>query len=275
MTMSSGNRLADDTVREYLRFAGTLADAARGVTLPHFRSGVSVTDKSGGNSAFDPVTAADRDTEQTLRRMIRETYPDHGIVGEEFGDHPAAADSDPQVTWVIDPIDGTKSFIAGFPTWGTLIGVNDGGGAVAGVMDQPFTGERFTGGPDGATLDGRPLRTRTCGDLGTATLYCTDRSMFAARPQLDLFDTVASRVALTRYGMDCYAYCMLAHGSVDLVIEGSLKPYDIQALIPIVRGAGGVITDWAGGAPEAGGLVVAAGDPALHGQVLEILATGA
>ena len=274
MTTSSGNRLPDEKVREYLQFAGALADAARDVTLPHFRSVVSVVDKSGDESAFDPVTAADREAEQTMRGMIRDKYPDHGIVGEEFGDHPAAANSDPPVTWVIDPIDGTKSFIAGFPTWGTLIGINDGGGAVAGIMDQPFTGERFTGGPDGAALDGRPLRSRSCDGLAAATLYCTDRSMFATDRQRDIFDRVAARAALTRYGMDCYAYCMLANGSVDLVIEGSLKPYDIQALVPIVRGAGGAISSWTGGAPEPGGLVVAAGDPTLHAQVLELLADG-
>ncbi len=272
---SSGARLSDQRLREYLKFAEELADAARKVILPHFRSDVSIVDKSGGDSAFDPVTAADRGAEEIMRQMIRETYPDHGILGEEFGDHPAAEGSEPPVTWVIDPIDGTKSFIAGFPTWGVLIGINDGTGAVAGIMDQPFTGERFLGGPDGATLNGRPLKTRHCRDLKTAALYCTDRSMFRQPDQLAAFDHIASRVAYTRFGGDCYAYCMLAHGLIDLVIEGSLKPYDIQALIPIVRAAGGVITDWNGGSPEESGRVVAAGDPALHQQVLDSLASSA
>jgi histidinol phosphatase-like enzyme (inositol monophosphatase family) len=267
-------RLDNDTAREYLRFAGTLADAARNVTLSHFRStsaDLSIVNKSSDGQPFDPVTAADRGAEEIMRQMIRATYPNHGILGEEFEDHPAADSEAPPVTWVVDPIDGTKAFIAGIPTWGVLIGINDGSGAVAGIMDQPYTGERFVGGPDGATLNDRPLSTRSCDDLGQASLYCTDRGMFSRPSELAAFDAVSDQVALRRFGADCYAYCMLAHGLIDLVIEGDLKPFDIQALIPIVRGAGGVITNWHGGSPESGGLVVAAGDAARHKEVLEIL----
>ncbi len=270
--------LDDDRAREYLRFAGTLADAAKDIVLGHFRANsadLALEDKSDGTRPFDPVTAADRGAEEIMRRMIGETYPDHGILGEEFGNQPAAPGSTPPVTWVIDPIDGTKSFISGVPTWGMLIGINDGSRAVAGIMDQPYTGERFIGGPDGATLNGRPLHTRACGDISQASLYCTDRSMFEDDRQLAAFDAVSSQVSYRRFGLDCYAYCMLAHGLIDLVIEGSLKPFDIQALVPIVRGAGGVITDWKGGPPENGGLAVAAGDPALHQHVLEILNSAA
>lgn len=268
---SAAPRLSPEITREYLRFAGNLADAARDVTLSYFRTGNDVADKSGAGGAFDPVTAADRGAEEVMRRMIRETYPDHGILGEEYGDHPAAETGDFPITWVLDPVDGTKSFIAGIPTWGTLIGINDGAGAVAGVMDQPVLGERFLGGPDGAVLNGKPIRTRGCAGLTAAALYCTDRAMFTDPRQRDAFDRIAAQSAYTRYGADCYAYCMLAYGLIDLVIEGSLKPYDIQALIPIVRGAGGVISDWAGGPPEPGGLVIAAGDPELHQRVLESL----
>ena len=268
---SSDSPVSVTAVGEYLGFAQTLADAAGAAILPHFRSNLRVDDKSSGVDKLDPVTAADREAETVIRQMIQDRYPDHGILGEEFGTVPASGNDGPQVTWVIDPIDGTKSFIGGFPVWGTLIGINVDGSAAAGVMDQPFTGERFAGGPDGATLNGKPLATRRCADLGAATLYCTDRNIFATAEDVRAFDRVADQVALTRYGMDCYAYCMLACGSVDLVIEGSLNPYDIQALIPIIRGAGGVITDWSGQSPEAGGRVIAAGDPELHGRVLEIL----
>lgn len=269
------SQITTEATREYLGFASDLADAAREVTLSYFRTSNQVDDKSGDGGSFDPVTAADRGAEEVMRRMIRETYPDHGILGEEFDDHPATENGAAPITWVLDPIDGTKSFIAGIPTWGTLIGINDGTGAIAGIMDQPVTGERFSGGPNGAALNGQPLHTRNCAGLDDATLYCTDRGMFADPRQLDAFDGIAAQTAYTRYGADCYAYCMLAHGLIDLVIEGSLKPYDIQALIPIVRGAGGVITDWAGGPPEPGGLVIAAGDPALHRRVLESLAPAA
>jgi myo-inositol-1(or 4)-monophosphatase len=196
-------------------------------------------------------------------------------LGEEFGTQAPAAGSNPAITWVIDPIDGTKSFIAGTPTWGMLIGINDGAGAVAGIMDQPYTQERFTGGPDGTMLNGTPVQTRSCKEISRASLYCTDRSMFEDENQAAAFDTVSSQVAYSRFGLDCYAYCMLAHGLIDLVIEGSLKPFDIQALIPIVRGAGGVITDWRGGSAEDGGLCIAAGDAELHQEVLEILAPAA
>lgn len=269
-------RLDNDTAREYLRFAGTLADAARNVILSHFRStsaDLSIVDKSSSGQPFDPVTAADRGAEEIMRQMIRATYPNHGILGEEFGDQPPAVGETPPVTWVLDPIDGTKAFIAGIPTWGVLIGINDGSGAVAGIMDQPYTSERFVGGPDGATLNNRPLKTRSCTDLAQATLYCTDRGMFTHSSELAAFDAVSAQVALRRFGADCYAYCMLAHGLIDLVIEGDLKPVDIQALIPIIRGAGGVITNWQGGPPEGGGLVVAAGDAARHQEVLKILAS--
>jgi myo-inositol-1(or 4)-monophosphatase len=239
------------------------------VIRPYFRAPLEVADKKDkGDGRYSPVTAADQGAEAAIRALIKERYPDHGIMGEEHGhENPGAA-----LTWVLDPIDGTKAFITGLPTWGTLIALNDGTGPVIGVLDQPVLGERFIGSPHGAFLGATRLGTRRCAALGEAVLCCTEPEMFAAGAERVAFEALARRVMLRRFGTDCYAYAMLAHGFVDLVVEANLAPWDIQALIPIVEAAGGVVSDWRGGPADAGGQVLACGDPRLHAAALEIVA---
>jgi len=249
-------------------FLDRLAGAAAEAIMPHFRMAASVESKS--DSRFDPVTEADRGAEAAIRRLINETYPEHGIVGEELGTERA----DAEFVWVIDPIDGTRSFITGLPVWGTLIGLMRDGKPILGLMAQPFTGERFAGdgtrawysGPDGE----RPMTTRPCGSLGEASLFTTTPAMFSGADRV-AYDRVERAVRLARYGCDCYAYCMVASGNADIVVEAGLQAYDIVALIPIVEGAGGRLTDWQGNSAAAGGRVVASGDPRLHDLVIENL----
>jgi histidinol phosphatase-like enzyme (inositol monophosphatase family) len=250
---------------EYRNFAEILADASATTITPYFRSSLSVHDKGG--QRFDPVTAADKAAEQRMRELIQSRYPTHGILGEEE----AAVVGSSELTWVLDPIDGTRAFITGLPLWGTLIALNDGQKPVIGIMNQPFTGERYLGTPEGAWCNGVTLTTRPCDLLRNARLMCTTPDMFDTPTRRKAFDNLAAQVQLSRFGGDCYAYCMLASGFVDLIVEASLQPYDVQALIPIVEGAGGVITDWAGGTAQRGGAIVASGDPALHAQALELL----
>ncbi|WP_338764178.1 histidinol-phosphatase [Massilia sp. METH4] len=250
---------------EYLGFLRELADAAAAAALPHFRTRMAVENKESGG--YDPVTVADKAAERAMRDLIRARYPEHGIVGEEEG---SLAGSSPY-HWVLDPIDGTRAFICGLPLWGTLIALNDGTRPVIGAMYQPFTRELYTGGPGGAWLNGTPLRTRACADIGSARLMATAPSIFRKPEQRAAFDAVAADAQLLRYGGDCYAYCMVAAGHVDAVVEASLQPFDIQALIPIIEGAGGVITSWDGGDAQHGGTVVACGDPVLHARLVERL----
>jgi len=262
--------MQDTELRTLIEFAGTLADSAGAAILPHFRTPVTVDNKKN-DGKFDPVTIADRDAEQAIRILIRKTYPDHGVLGEEFG----AVESRNGLTWCIDPIDGTRAFIMGVPQWGVLIGLHDGAVPVLGVMDQPFTGERFVGSRLGAhvTRNGvsTPLRTRACENLADAVLTTTHPGAFGKKSEHDAYLRVAARTRMHRYGGDCYSYAMLAHGLIDLVIETALQPYDIQALIPIITAAGGVITNWRGGPADEGGQVIAAGDARAHAAALELL----
>jgi histidinol phosphatase-like enzyme (inositol monophosphatase family) len=259
------------SVVELGRFMHDLADASGRAILPFFRAQFGLDDKARGGAPFDPVTEADRAAEVVMRRMIRDAFPGHGILGEEFGSERL----DAECVWVLDPIDGTRAFIAGLPTWGTLIGLKKGETAVRGLMHQPYLGERFTGDGRSAKLRGpageRTLRTRRCADLSAALLATTDPRLFAAGEEAERFRAVQDTVRMTRYGTDCYAYCMLAAGQIDLVVEAGLKPYDICALIPIVEGAGGVVTGWDGGPATEGGRIVAAGDPRLHEAALKRL----
>lgn len=257
--------ISSELLVELRDFAEELADAAGSTIIPHFRSPISVEDKGGGS--FDPVTIADKAAEQIMREMIIARYPDHGILGEE--DAPVTGNSGLQ--WVLDPIDGTRAFITGLPLWGTLIALNDGCRPILGVMNQPFTRERFIGTPEGAWCNGHRLKTRRCATLGSALLMCTSPQMFHTHEQRRAFDSIASDVQMVRYGGDCYAYCMLAAGLVDVVIEAGLQAYDVQALIPIIEGAGGVMTGWNGQDAQNGGAVVACGDPSLHRQIVDRL----
>lgn len=249
-------------------FAGELADAAGAAILPHFRANLAVEDKSAGGAVFDPVTVADRTAERAMRELIAARYPEHGIVGEEEG---SIAGSSP-LKWVLDPIDGTRAFVIGLPIWGTLIALNDGQRPVLGVIDQPFTRERFIGTPAGAWCNDKPIRTRRCPDLAQARVMLTVPAAGAKAADQTVFDAIASSAQIVRFGGDCYAYGLLAHGLVDLVLEAHLELHDVQALIPVVEGAGGVITTWDGGDPQSGGSVIACGDPALHRQLLPLIA---
>jgi myo-inositol-1(or 4)-monophosphatase len=257
------------TAIDFSAFVDELATVSGETILPFFRTALSVKDK-GRPGSFDPVTAADHAAEMAMRTLIRRTFPGHGIIGEEYGQERP----DAEYVWVLDPIDGTKSFIAGMPAWGTLIALLRSGEPVFGMMNQPFTRERFSGdggrahylGPAGE----RDLRARPCPDLAAAVLFTTSPLLMNAADR-EAFGRVEKLVKLSRYGGDCYAYCMLAAGHVDLVIETELKPYDVLPLVPIIIGAGGVITTWEGGAPHAGGRIVAAGDKRVHAQALAVL----
>ena len=254
---------------DFSGFVDELATASGRAVLPFFRTALAAEDKSRGG-AFDPVTEADKAGEVAMRRLIGRAFPDHGIVGEEFG----AEREDAEYIWVLDPIDGTRAFVAGLPMWGTLIGLLKGGRAAYGLMHQPFIGERFSGDGGSARYRGphgeRRLRTRRCETLAAATLSTTSPRLFAGE-DLRRFEQVEAEARLTRFGCDCYAYCMLAAGHVDVVVETGLKPYDIVALIPIITGAGGVVTTWDGGSAELGGRIVACGDPRLHEDLLRRL----
>jgi len=249
-------------------FLGQLADAASDSIMPHFRANMAVENKL--DHGFDPVTAADRDAEGAMRKLIGDVFPDHGIVGEEYGPERETAD----FVWVLDPIDGTRSFICGLPVWGTLIGLMKDGVPILGMMAQPFTGERFAGDTNRAWYTGpggdRALAARQCVALDEAALFTTSPAILNEVDRAD-YDRVEARTRLARYGIDCYAYCMVASGHADIVIETGLQAYDIVALIPIIEGAGGIITDWSGGSAAAGGRVVAAGDRRVHAEALDLL----
>ena len=257
------------TAIDFSAFVDELASVSAETILPFFRTALSIEDK-GRAGGFDPVTAADHAAETAMRSLIRRTFPDHGIIGEEFGKERA----DAEYVWVLDPIDGTKSFICGMPAWGTLIALLRSGEPVYGLMNQPFTRERFSGDGGGAHYRGpngkRDLRVRACADLASAVLFTTSPLLMNARDR-ETFAQVEKAVRLSRYGGDCYAYCMLAAGHVDLVIETELKPYDVLPLVPIIIGAGGIITSWEGGAPHAGGRIIAAGDRRVHAAAVEML----
>ena len=249
-------------------FMRRLAEVAAAETLPRFRKNGAIANKY--TQGFDPVTEADREAEQAIRRVIREGFPGHGILGEEHGLENEAS----RLRWIIDPIDGTRSFISGLPLWGTLVGLTDDGEAVAGMMSQPFTREFFFAADGRSTYEGpggtRSLSTRRTTDLAGATLCTTTPALFRDSKK-KIYDELESRVRLARYGTDCYAYAMLAAGNIDLVVETGLQPYDIVALIPIIEMAGGTITAWDGGPAEAGGDIVAAATPELHAAACKVL----
>jgi histidinol-phosphatase len=261
-----------DELSAGLDFARELAMAAGEAILPHFRVAIDIENK-GDARDYDPVTEADRAAERIIREGIARRYPSHRIRGEEQG----LSGGDSPATWVIDPIDGTRSFVLGQLHWGTLIALNDGSAPALGLMHQPFVGETFSAIRGRASQwrrgnERRSLRARRCPRLGEAMLACTTPEMFASESERAAFERVRSRVRLTRFGSDCYGYCLLAMGLIDVVVEADLQAYDVQALIPIVQGAGGVITRWNGAACDEGGDVVACGDPALHEEVLRLLA---
>lgn len=254
-----------------IAFLHELADAADKQTLPRFRSRLNlhVDTKPKEGYRFDPVTDADREAERAIRALIDARYPDHSIMGEEFG----ITGSGP-LQWVLDPVDGTRPFLCGIPVWGTLIGLTVEGRAHLGMLSQPFTGERFwadgrqswRSGPQGNA----PLTTRKGLSLDQAILHVTSPEPIARFPEVN-FAALDDAALMTRYGGECYAMAMLAAGQIDLCLEYALQPYDIVALIPIIEQAGGVVTSLSGGRPEAGGHILAAGCPEVHAQALQRL----
>ena len=255
-----------------LDFARELCAAAGEAILPHFRVAIDVENKADARR-YDPVTEADRAAERVIREAIGLRYPSHRIRGEESG----VSGGDSALTWVIDPIDGTRSFVLGLLHWGTLIALNDGTKPVLGIMHQPFVGESFSAVAGGEATwqrgrERRILRTRRCARLGEAMLACTSPGMFTTEARRAAFERVRARVRLTRFASDCYGYCLLAMGLIDVVVESDLQAYDVQALMPIVEAAGGVMTRWDGSACDEGGDVLACGDPALHAEVRALLA---
>ncbi|MBU2992722.1 inositol monophosphatase family protein [Octadecabacter sp. 1_MG-2023] len=248
--------------------AHALADAARAVILPLFRTGIASDNKEAGG--FDPVTEADRAAELAMRDVLARLRPDDGILGEEYG----TKDGTSGLQWVLDPIDGTRGFISGTPTWGVLISVRDASGPIYGIIDQPYIGERFEGGFGIGEVVG-PLgtasfATKTTTDLADATILTTFPEV-GSEAEGAAFRSVAAQCKLTRYGMDCYAYALIAAGQIDLVVEASLSAYDIQAPIAVIQAAGGVVTDWQGGPAHEGGQVLAAANADIHARALEIL----
>ena len=267
MTLTNVNLTASDTAA--LRAcAHAMADAARAVILPLFRTGLASDNKEA--TGFDPVTQADRAAELAMREVLAKLRPDDAILGEEFG----TQDGSTGLQWVLDPIDGTRGFISGTPTWGVLISVRDAVGVLYGLIDQPYIGERFEGGFGVAETIG-PLGARALATKSTATL--SDATILTTFPEVGSdaerrgFESVANGCKLTRYGMDCYGYALLAAGHVDLVIEAGLSAYDIQAPIAVVQAAGGILTDWQGKPAHEGGRALAAANADIYGKALAIL----
>lgn len=264
--------LSADLRATLIRTAHAVADAARPEALRFFRTGVAPDDKGpspGGR--FDPVTEADRAAERAMRAVLARERPHDGILGEEYG----ATAGTSGLTWVLDPIDGTRGYISGTPTWGVLVSVADANGPLYGIIDQPYIGERFAGGWGEGTVAGPlgtvPLRTAPPRPLAEVTVLTTFPEIGTAEEH-SAFRRVADRARLVRYGMDCYGYALLAAGQVDLVIEAGLQPYDAQAPIAVVVAAGGIATAWDGSPAHGGGRLLAAANPAIHAIALELLA---
>ncbi|WP_425081052.1 histidinol-phosphatase [Ruegeria arenilitoris] len=258
-----------ETTLSDLDVAEEMADAARAAILPFFRqSNIETSNKLV--DGFDPVTVADRNAEKAMREVLAKHRPDDSIFGEEFGQTQGSSGR----TWVLDPIDGTRGFISGTPTWGVLIALSNQNGPVLGVIDQPYIGERFLGSADVARATGptgtMPLKTRETSSLDQAILFTTFPEVGTPEERAG-FEAVAQQVQLTRYGMDCYAYALLAAGQVDLVIEAGLNAYDVQAPIAVIEAAGGIVTDWQGGPAHEGGRVLAAANAELHAAALKLL----
>jgi histidinol phosphatase-like enzyme (inositol monophosphatase family) len=254
---------------EFELFAVDLAREAARVSLPYFRGACEESDK-GGPGAFDPVTQADREAEAAIRTLIAARYPDHGVIGEEYGEDRPDADH----VWILDPIDGTRAFIAGLPLWTNLIALRTEGRPAVGVIGQPYLDEIFLGGPSGARLlrGGleTPLGVRRCASLNDAVIATTDPDLFTGA-ELGAWTQVRAAARLARLGCDAYAYAMLAAGRIDLVAESALKVWDWSALVPVIEAAGGAVSNWRGEAPDGSGQILAVGDVSIREQALVTL----
>lgn len=262
-------RLSETEQDDLIATAHALADAARIETLAHFRAeGLAADNKDATH--FDPVTVADRASEQAMRALLSARRPDDAILGEEFGPKPGTSG----LTWVLDPIDGTRSYLAGTPTWGVLIAVAEASGPVFGIIDQPFIGERFIGGFGRAEVVGptgrRPLKARFPRPLAEAILFTTFPEV-GTPEEGAAFTRLKAQARLTRYGLDCYAYALIAAGQIDLVVEAGLQAYDVQAPIAVIEAAGGVMTDWQGRPVHQGGRVLAAANREIHAAAMAVL----
>ena len=263
----------DPDIETLVAAAEAAADAAAPACLAHFRD-ASLSAENKAAVGFDPVTAADRASERAIRAVLARLRPDDAVRGEEETARPGTSG----VEWVVDPIDGTRAFLCGAPTWGVLIAANRGGRPMLGLVDQPFTGERFLGvaeerAPRAVWRRGgveRRLATRACAAIEGATLLSTFPEIGTA-DDLRRFARVRDRARLTRYGLDCYGYMLVALGQADLVVEAGLAAYDVQALIPVIEAAGGVVTGWDGSGCSEGGRVLAAGDHRLHAEAVRLL----
>lgn len=257
------------TATQLMQVAERLADAARIETLRHFRRPDLQAD-SKETARFDPVTVADRAAEQAMRAILAELRPQDAILGEEYGTQSGTSG----LTWVLDPIDGTRGYMSGTPTWGVLIGLVDQDGPVLGIIDQPYIGERLCGAAGIARLTGpqgeSALQTRAPRDLSQAVIFSTFPEV-GTQAEAEAFHTLAKSCRLTRYGMDCYAYALVAAGQIDLVVEAGLQTYDVVAPIAVIQAAGGIVTDWKGGPAHNGGRILAAANAEIHAQALAIL----
>jgi len=278
-----GATLNADELEQVLTTAHHMADAAGRAIVPHFRALAAVENKlegvtaevgPGSGNGYDPVTVADRSAEEAMRQVLEKERPHDGIYGEEFG----YQSGESGFTWVLDPIDGTRGFVCGLPTWGTLIALHNGQRSILGMMDQPVLQERFVGlvgdttsaSLQTRTTDAQAINCRGVSSLEESLLCITTPDIFTGDKHSQYLK-LTNAVASTRYGTDCYGYAMLASGHIDLVVEPGLQPYDIQAMVPIIEAAGGVVTDWGGEAIATGGDVIAAANETLHQQVLALL----
>ena len=256
---------------ELTRFAIALAEASAQAILPYFRQNTQVDIKAG--PVWDPVTEGDRAGEREIRRMIELRYPDHGILGEEYGVKEARS----PFTWVLDPVDGTRAFVCGMPTWATLIGLSYEGKPAVGLMNQPLVGDMFYGNPDGAWHDCRGSHTRLAARPGVplrrATLGTTAPELYRSEDNQRRFQALRAQAQLTRYGGDSYFYCLMAAGHLDIAMDCGLQPYDIAPLLPIITGAGGCAAEWTGGDVTQGGNVITAGSRPLLEEALAIMAS--
>ncbi len=264
------SELSPDRLLELDGFLVELNLAAAEAILPLFRTACETLNKAG-EGAYDPVTAADRAGEAAIRRLIAERYPHHGVVGEEYGeDRPGA-----ELVWVIDPIDGTRAFVAGLPVWTTLIGLKVEGRPRLGSIAQPYIGELFIGSAAGARLEragvSAPLKTALCASLAEARIATTDADLFAPQRR-EGWRALRAACRVARFGCDAYAYAMVALGQLDLVVEEGLSPWDLQPALPVIAGAGGLVTDWRG-APVThhSGQVIIAGDPRCLAAAVEVM----
>ncbi|MCE6961231.1 histidinol-phosphatase [Cereibacter sphaeroides] len=262
--------LTDSETADLIDTAAELAEAAREATLRHFRS-AALSAETKESDRFDPVTVADRLCEERMRAILARRRPRDGILGEEMG----SSAGETGLTWVLDPIDGTRSYLAGTPTWGVLISVADETGPIYGLIDQPYIGERFEGGFGRARLRGpmgeRRLATRAPRPLAEAILMSTFPEVGTAEEEA-AFRRLSRQVKLTRYGTDCYAYALVAAGHIDLVVEAGLQAYDVQAPMAVIEAAGGIVTDWQGRRNPQGGRIIAAANAEIHAAALAALA---